>query len=74
VTTSVVSLSALESALDTLLAVSDENEYQRIQVFNAFEIPCLKYNINTNGYELKPELNRSLIASTEYRINLFRQR
>ncbi|KAF1330108.1 DNA polymerase epsilon subunit, partial [Globisporangium splendens] len=73
-TTSVVSLEALESALDTLLAVSSENQFDAIQVFNAFETPKLHYSSHTSSYELKSDAHRRIHASPEYRINLLRDR
>jgi hypothetical protein len=74
VTTSVVSLEALESALDTLLAVSSENQFDAIQVFNAFETPKLHYTSHTSSYELKSDAHRRIHAGPEHRINLLRDR
>uniref|UniRef100_K3WKM4 DNA polymerase II subunit 2 n=1 Tax=Globisporangium ultimum (strain ATCC 200006 / CBS 805.95 / DAOM BR144) TaxID=431595 RepID=K3WKM4_GLOUD len=73
-TTSVVSLEALESALDTLLAVSSENQFDAIQVFNAFETPKLHYTSHTSSYELKSDAHRRIHAGPEHRINLLRDR
>lgn len=74
VPTSVVTLEALESALDTLLAVSTENQFEAIQVFNAFEIPQLVFNQNNSAYELQGGSNRHIHADAEARLDLFRNR
>ncbi|KAE9015715.1 hypothetical protein PR002_g13853 [Phytophthora rubi] len=73
-TTSVVTLEALESALDTLLAVSAENDYEQIQVFGAFDTPRLHFNTHNNSYELKADAHRRLHAGPESRIQLLRDR
>ncbi|GAB9463817.1 hypothetical protein Gpo141_00001264 [Globisporangium polare] len=73
-TTSVVTLEALESALDTLLAVSSENQFEAIQVFNAFEMPRLHFSSHTNSYELKADSHRRIHAGPEERLNLLRDR
>ncbi|CAI5723284.1 unnamed protein product [Hyaloperonospora brassicae] len=73
-TTSVVTLEALESALDTLLAVSAANDYEQIQVFGAFDTPRLHFNTHTNSYELKADAQRRLHAGPESRIQLLRHR
>ncbi|CEG41728.1 dna polymerase epsilon [Plasmopara halstedii] len=73
-TSSVVTLEALESALDTLLAVSAENDYERIQVFGAFDTPKLHYNYHNNLYELKGNTHFELHAGPESRIQLLRNR
>nr|KAE8937138.1 hypothetical protein PF009_g12954 [Phytophthora fragariae] len=73
-TTSVVTLEALESALDTLLAVSAENDYEQIQVFGAFDTPRLHFNTHNNSYELKADAHRRLHAGPESRIQLLRNR
>uniref|UniRef100_A0AAV1UIC8 DNA polymerase epsilon subunit n=1 Tax=Peronospora matthiolae TaxID=2874970 RepID=A0AAV1UIC8_9STRA len=73
-TTSVVTLEALESALDTLLAVSAANEFEQIQVFGAFYTPRLHFNTHTNSYELKADAHRRLHAGPESRIQLLRNR
>lgn len=74
VTTSVVTLEALESALDTLLAVSSENQFEAIQVFNAFEMPRLHFSPHTNSYELKADSHRRIHSGPEERLNLLRDR
>lgn len=74
VPTSVVSLEALESALDTLLAVSTENQFEAIQVFNAFEMPYLHFNANSSSYELKPGAGRRIHAGPDARLQLLRNR
>lgn len=74
VPTSVVSLEALESALDTLLAVSAENQFEPIQVFGAFDSPLLQYNANTAAYELKAGADRRTHAGAEARLQLLRNR
>ena len=73
-TTSIVSLEALESALDTLLTISEENHFEPIQVFQAFEIPRLLYNTQNNAYELQLEVVRPLHASIDWQLHLFRDR
>ncbi|KAL4109214.1 hypothetical protein PRIC1_000917 [Phytophthora ramorum] len=73
-TTSVVTLGALESALDTLLAVSAENDFEQIQVFGAFDTPRLHFNTHNNSYELKADAHRRLHAGPESRIQLLRDR
>ncbi|GMF12551.1 unnamed protein product [Phytophthora lilii] len=74
VKTSVVTLEALESALDTLLAVSAENDFEQIQVFGAFDTPRLHFNTHNNSYELKADAHRRLHAGPESRIQLLRNR
>lgn len=69
-----MSLEALESALDTLLAVSSENQFEAIQVLNAFETPCLHYNPNNSSYELKPGAGRRIHAGPDARLQLLRNR
>lgn len=69
-----VTLEALESALDTLLAVSAENDYEQIQVFGAFDTPRLHFNTHNNSYELKADAHRRLHAGPESRIQLLRNR
>ncbi|KAJ0409321.1 hypothetical protein ATCC90586_000558 [Pythium insidiosum] len=73
-TTSVVSLAALDSALDTLLAVSDENQFERLQIFDAFSTPRLHYRPGTNSYELRADAHRTLHATAEDRLALLRNR
>ncbi|KUG00664.1 DNA polymerase epsilon subunit 2 [Phytophthora nicotianae] len=73
-TSSVVTLEALESALDTLLAVSAENDYEQIQVFGAFDTPRLHFNTHNNSYELRADAHRRLHAGPESRIQLLRNR
>ncbi|RLN96760.1 hypothetical protein BBJ28_00025649 [Nothophytophthora sp. Chile5] len=73
-TSSVVTLEALESALDTLLAVSAENEFEQIQVFDAFDTPRLHFNSHSNAYELKADATRRLHAGPEARLRLLRDR
>ncbi|DBA03656.1 TPA: hypothetical protein N0F65_006835 [Lagenidium giganteum] len=73
-TTSVVTLEALESALDTLLAVSADNNYEQIQVFNAFETPRLHYNTHNSSYELRADRHRRIHGTAEDRIQLLRHR
>ncbi|TYZ58561.1 hypothetical protein PybrP1_007279 [[Pythium] brassicae (nom. inval.)] len=72
--TSVVTLEALESALDTLLAVSNENQFEAIQVFGAFETPKLHFIAHTNSYELKADSHRRIHAGPADRLNLLRDR
>ena len=69
-----VTLEALESALDTLLAVSAANDFEQIQVFGAFDTPRLHFNTHTNSYELKVDAHRRLHAGPESRIQLLRNR
>ncbi|EQC30298.1 hypothetical protein SDRG_11875 [Saprolegnia diclina VS20] len=71
---SVVTIEALESALDTLLSVSAENDYQSIQVFDAFEMPGLQYEAMTKTYSVGLDRHRRLHAAPNYRVNLFRHR
>ncbi|CAH0520175.1 unnamed protein product [Peronospora belbahrii] len=73
-TTSVVTMEALESALDTLLAVSAENDFEKIQVFGAFNMPTLHFNPYNKSYELKANVHRRLHAGPESRIQLLRNR
>ncbi|TMW63259.1 hypothetical protein Poli38472_002200 [Pythium oligandrum] len=73
-TSSVVSLEALESALDTLLAVSEENQFESIQIFDAFTTPRLAYNSANSLYELKADRHRSIHAPAESRLQLLRDR
>ncbi|RLN63551.1 hypothetical protein BBP00_00004060 [Phytophthora kernoviae] len=73
-TTSVVTLEALESALDTLLAVSAENDFEQIQVFGAFDMPRLHFNSHNSSYELKADAHRRLHAGPEARLQLLRDR
>lgn len=73
-TTSVVTLEALESALDTLLAVSSENQFETIQIFGAFETPKLHFSGHTNSYELKADSHRRIHAGPADRLNLLRDR
>lgn len=73
-TSSVVTLEALESALDTLLAVSAENDYEQIQVFGAFDTPRLHFNMHNNSYDLRADTHRRLHAGPEARIQLLRNR
>ncbi|OQR90110.1 DNA polymerase epsilon subunit [Achlya hypogyna] len=73
-TNSVVTQEALESALDTLLSVSTENDYQAIQVFSALEQPKLRYESLSKTYEVVADRGRRLHAAPEYRVNLFRER
>jgi DNA polymerase epsilon subunit 2 len=70
----VVSLEALESALDTLLAVSSENQFETIQIFNAFETPYLHFNANSSSYELKSGAGRRIHAGPDARLQLLRNR
>lgn len=72
--TSVVTLEALESALDTLLAVSSENQFETIQVFGAFETPKLHFSTHTNSFELKADSQRRIHGSAVDRLNLLRDR
>ncbi|ETV95230.1 hypothetical protein, variant 2 [Aphanomyces invadans] len=72
--TSVVTQDALESALDTLLNVSSDNDYQCIQVFNAFEQPKLVYHPSTKSYEVSADPSRKLHASSTHRLSLYRER
>lgn len=74
VTTSVVTLEALESALDTLLAVSAENDFEKIQVFGAFDTPMLHFNTHNKSYELRADAHRRLHAGPESRLQLLRNR
>ncbi|KAF0707399.1 hypothetical protein AaE_013621, partial [Aphanomyces astaci] len=71
---SVVSQDALESALDTLLNVSSDNDYQCIQVFNAFDQPKLIFHPSTKTYEVSADPTRKLHASSAHRLSLFRER
>ncbi|OWZ23863.1 DNA polymerase epsilon subunit [Phytophthora megakarya] len=73
-TSSVVTLEALESAFDTLLAVSAENDYEQIQVFGAFDTPRLHFNTHNNSYELRADVHRKLHAGPESRSQLLRNR
>ncbi|CAI5703471.1 unnamed protein product [Peronospora effusa] len=73
-TTSVVTLEALESALDTLLAVSAENDFEQIQVFGAFDTPMLHFNTYNKSYELRADAQRRLHAGPESRLQLLRNR
>ncbi|KAH9115975.1 hypothetical protein AeMF1_010045 [Aphanomyces euteiches] len=72
--TTVVSQEALESALDTLLSVSRENDYESIQVFSAFEQPQLKYHPSTKTYEVSVDPTRKMHGTAKHRLNLFRDR
>ncbi|KAF0695024.1 Aste57867_14124 [Aphanomyces stellatus] len=72
--TSVVSQDALESALNTLLSVSSDNDYQSIQVFSAFEQPQLKFHPSTKTYEVSVDPTRKLHAASKHRLNIFRER
>ncbi|RHY54017.1 hypothetical protein DYB30_006111 [Aphanomyces astaci] len=74
VKSSVVSQDALESALDTLLNVSSDNDYQCIQVFNAFDQPKLIFHPSTKTYEVSADPTRKLHASSAHRLSLFRER
>lgn len=72
--TSVVTLEALESALDTLLAVSSENQFESIQIFGAFETPKLHYASHSNSFELKADARRRIHADADFRLKLLRDR
>ncbi|CAI5747423.1 unnamed protein product [Peronospora destructor] len=73
-TTSVVTLEALESALDTLLVVSAENDFEQIQVFGAFDTPMLHFNTYNKSYEFRADAHRRLHAGPESRLQLLRNR
>jgi hypothetical protein len=74
VKSSVVTKEAVESALDTLLNVSVENEYQSIQVFSAFEQPVLKFEPTSKMYEILMGQSCRLHADPKYRVNMYRER
>ena len=65
----VITVDTIDQALETLLQVTEENNYQQIQVFNAFDIPQLKCVPSKNAYEvLYP--TRTLRGTAEDRIEL----
>lgn len=74
VSSGVVSLDAAESALNTLLVVSTENEFKPIQVFNAFDSPQLYLNEASHTYELRDGLNRKLHGTAQDRLQVLRNR
>ena len=69
-----VTLDAVDSALDTLLVVSAENEFEPIQVFNAFDSPQLCLNESTHTYELRDDSNRRLHGTAQDRLQVLRNR
>ncbi|CCI39774.1 unnamed protein product [Albugo candida] len=74
ISSGVVSLDAAESALNTLLVVSTENEFKPIQVFNAFDSPQLYLNEASHTYELRDGLNRKLHGTAQDRLQVLRNR
>lgn len=70
----VVTAEVIESALDTLLQVTPENDFQQVQVFSSFELPKLRFVSMKSTYELIPAGGCNLHANVDHRIDLFLNR